>query len=311
MHVSSDNSNFEWTVENYSSRFSRPKSAASSASTACTVVCCGLFAHQDDERRDRRTTNVQKSKQAEYRDRERGNQARGGVFNDQHRDRFVMKIICPKFVGELRVLGKKKNVSCVCIPTTAVHYHVPPANAGHCAKPPTTEGGEREGEGEAMRYCDHHGWRWEPGQGPSPCIGETASYLLAFAVFLYAVAAIRGVQRGLHRVTYDHRSCAYAVHAFQMVLSVAQGVLAVAGGVLIARPRGMLCVALSLHSVSWAVSWTISALALLRCPASSKRLMWFWCCALITNRWVSCAMLCTRVLIESWNHYEYMYRQQD
>lgn len=137
-----------------------------------------------------------------------------------------------------------------------------------------------------MRYCDHHGWRWEPGQGPSPCIGETASFVLALAVFLFAVTVIRGVHhQGLHhRVAYNPRSCAYAVHAFQMVLCVAQAALTVAGGVLIARSRGMLCVALSLHSATWAVSWAISAFALLRSPASSKRSLWFWCCALISNR---------------------------
>lgn len=135
-----------------------------------------------------------------------------------------------------------------------------------------------------MRYCDHHGWRWEPGQGPSPCIGETTSFVLGFAIFVYAVMAIRGVHQGLHRVVYNVRSCAYAVHAFQMVLCVAQAALAVAGGMLIARSRGMLCVALSLHSATWAVSWSISAFALLYNPASSKRLMWFWCCALISNR---------------------------
>lgn len=146
---------------------------------------------------------------------------------------------------------------------------------------PAKDGGGKAG---AMRYCDHHGWRWEPGQGPSPCIGETASFLLAFSIFLYAVLAIRGVHQGIHRVAFNHRSCAYGVHAFQMVLSIAQAVLAVAGGMLIARSRGMLCVALSLHSVTWAVSWTISAFALQRNPASSKRLLWFWCCALISNR---------------------------
>eukprot|EP00752_Nemacystus_decipiens_P011084 g9848.t1 len=68
-----------------------------------------------------------------------------------------------------------------------------------------------------------------------------------------------------------------------MVLCVAQAALAVAGGMLIARSRGMLCVALSLHSGTWAISWAISAFALLYNPASSKRLMWFWCCALISN----------------------------
>jgi len=135
-----------------------------------------------------------------------------------------------------------------------------------------------------LPYCDHHGWRWEPGQGPSPCIGETASFLLALSVLVFSVSVIRGVDRRVQRAAFLHQSCGYHVHAAQMALSIAQAVAAVAGGMLIARSRGMLCVALALHSVVWSFSWAISAFAMRRSPRSCRHLLWFWCCALVSNR---------------------------
>lgn len=80
-------------------------------------------------------------------------------------------------------------------------------------------------------------------------------------------------------------SAAARIHAAQIVLSIAQAVVALIVGMLSARPRGMLCGALVLHSVGWPAAWLMSGVALKRTPRSSKALLWFWCCALVLNRW--------------------------
>ena len=177
-------------------------------------------------------------------------------------------------------------------PFHAAGKKIAPPHPRRCMVPHFLRGGKLETHSAAMRpngglpFCDHHGWRWEPGQGPSPCIGETTSFLLALCVLFFSVSVIRGADRRGHRAAFPNRSCADHVHAAQMVLSIALAIAAVAGGVLIARSRGMLCVALALHSVFWSFSWAISACTMQRSPRSCRRLLWFWCCALVSNRLV-------------------------
>lgn len=136
-----------------------------------------------------------------------------------------------------------------------------------------------------MPYCDPHGWGWEPGRGPSPCMGETLSFWLAVGVFFSSILskdAIHPVQR-----VAAAGSSAARVHSAQITLSLAQSVIALTGGILSARPRGMLCGALVLHSLGWSVAWLVSAAAMQRNPAHCKSLLWWWLAGAVSNRCVS------------------------
>lgn len=141
----------------------------------------------------------------------------------------------------------------------------------------------------AMPYCDHHGWGWEPGKGPSSCVGETLSFWLALGVLFSSVRTEQG--SGLHTVQYPAGSGAAArVHSAQITLSIAQSIIALTGGILSARPRGMLCGALVLHSLGWTLAWLASAAALQRNPRFARCLLWWWLGGAASNRCES--MLC-------------------
>ncbi|CAM9483306.1 unnamed protein product [Scytosiphon promiscuus] len=133
-----------------------------------------------------------------------------------------------------------------------------------------------------MPFCDAHGWRWEPGQGPSPCVGETISLFLACGVLLYTIPLTKDVLHPFQRAAAAG-STAARIHAVQVSLAIVQALIALTGGMLSARPRGMLCGALVLHSLAWPAAWFTSATAMQRSPDCSKGLLWFWCCALVLN----------------------------
>lgn len=135
-----------------------------------------------------------------------------------------------------------------------------------------------------MSFCDAHGWRWEPGQGPSPCVGETISLFLACGVLLYTIPLTKDILHPFQRAAAAG-STAARIHAVQVSLAIVQALIALTGGLLSARPRGMLCGALVLHSLAWPAAWFTSATAMQRSPDCSKGLLWFWCCALVLNRW--------------------------
>lgn len=134
-----------------------------------------------------------------------------------------------------------------------------------------------------MPYCDPHGWAWEPGQGPSPCMGETLSFFLALGVFFSSVLS-KGMMHPVQRAAVAASSAA-KIHTTQILLSLAQAVLAVTVGMLSARPPGMLCGALVLHSMGWTVAWLASALVMQRNPAFCRRLLWWWLVCALSNRW--------------------------
>lgn len=139
---------------------------------------------------------------------------------------------------------------------------------------------------ESMPLCDAHGWRWEPGQGPSPCVGETVSLFLACGVLLYTIPLTKDVLHPFQRAAAAG-SMAARIHAVQVSLAIVQALIALTGGMLSARPRGLLCGALVLHSLAWPAAWFTSATAMQRSPDCSKGLLWFWCCALVLNRWAA------------------------
>lgn len=153
-----------------------------------------------------------------------------------------------------------------------------------------------------MSYCDPHGWGWEPGQGPSPCMAETLSFLLAVGIFVTSILSkdsMRPVQRAAAA-----GSLAARVHSAQITLSLVQAVIALTGGFLSARPRGMLCGALVLHSLGWTFAWLASAAAMQRNPAYCKRLFWWWLAGAVSNRCVyhalahACLLVCAVCVYE-------------
>ena len=137
----------------------------------------------------------------------------------------------------------------------------------------------------AIPYCDHHGWRWD-GSGPSPCMGETISFWLAVFGCLCS-----GLTSSSYFTVQRRASLAGSfgakVHGVQIALSLAQSIVALIGGVLSARPSGMLCGALLLHTLGWTVAWLASAFAISRNADLCKRLVWWWLGGAITNRYVS------------------------
>lgn len=135
-----------------------------------------------------------------------------------------------------------------------------------------------------MPYCDPHGWGWEPGRGPSPCVSETLSFLLAVVIFVSSILS----KESMHPVQRAAAagSPAAKVHSAQIALSIAQAIIALTGGFLSARPRGMLCGALVLHSLGWTFAWLASAAAMQRNPAHCKRLFWWWLVGAVLNRCV-------------------------
>ncbi|CBN77240.1 hypothetical protein Esi_0038_0149 [Ectocarpus siliculosus] len=134
----------------------------------------------------------------------------------------------------------------------------------------------------SIPYCDHHGWNWESGQGPSPCMGETASFLLASSVLLYTIPLTKDTLHPFQRAAAAG-STAARVHAVQITLAIVQASIALVCGVLFVRPRGMLSGANLLYSMSWTAASCTMAVALQRHPDCSKTLIWFWCGALVVN----------------------------
>lgn len=159
-----------------------------------------------------------------------------------------------------------------------------------------------------MRFCDHHGWRWDPGQGPSPCMGETMSFWLALGFLgtatIWANKRNDNIRRGrssyfpntlLQPHQYDTAvssgqnagwASARRAHRAQVALSLVQAGISLANGLLCARPEGMLCAALVLHTLGWASAWLVSASELRRNPRLSKALLWWWLAGAISNRFV-------------------------
>lgn len=148
-----------------------------------------------------------------------------------------------------------------------------------------------------MRFCDHHGWGWEPGQGPSPCVGETLSFWLALG-FLATATWATGKSRG--RAPYYRYASntlvqpyecigsepAKRIHRAQVALSLLQALISVANGLLCSRPGGMLCLALLMHTLTWTWAWTVAASELRRNPSLSKALLWWWLLGAVSNRCV-------------------------
>lgn len=133
-----------------------------------------------------------------------------------------------------------------------------------------------------LPYCDNHGWRWDPGVGPSPCVGETISFCLAVTGLLCSTLSQSSLP--VQQRVSIAGSTAAKVHSAQIALSLGQAFVALGGGIISSRPGGMLCGALILHSLGWSLAWLFSAIAISRNAALCKRLVWWWLGGAISNR---------------------------